>query len=273
MIPERLKSIHFYIDLFLKLFLLGVCFTAMVDITFGADLTTEEIITLNKVSSVSNLSDSQTTIFYDLITKDEISNETIYVDTQIQSVELDLSEFREVTLENFRLVNETLDDLDFTEYNDSEKISDLRTQIMKNFSNYDSKLSSLQESYNKLTGNVSSEFNLQQIINTQMQLAVAKDVQKQMKEIFADDEVIDFSNYYNKTTIDEKLKKAEEKASLPNDLARKDDIPGLQLVFMWIFIVVLVFGLIGTNLYWFFKSRELELPEEIKQKIMEIKKK
>ncbi len=109
-----------YLDIVLKvllgIFLIVFLFFFITDIN---GFTTEETLTLTKLTSNNNFTESQTITFFDLIAKDEntISNET----TLINNLEDDFQEYKENLNENISIIYLT--------------IEDLKTEIFNNLSN------------------------------------------------------------------------------------------------------------------------------------------
>ena len=115
-------------------------------------------------------------------------------------------------------INDTFNNMDFSIYNDSALITNLEEETNQRFD-------SIQNQLNEFTGNTTT-FNLNDIIQTQTQLYVAKETQKQIKSIFEDEEEnkdeINLSNYVTFSDLNSRLNSIQSTSTENTNAANKN---------------------------------------------------
>ena len=187
--------------------------------------------------------DSPQLQIYNFTDTNTISNETVLIQQTKEELKEELQETREELYDNISVLYSSVANLDFSHYNDSHIISN-------NYNILSSDIKSLKTQINELTGNSSpNTFDLNQIIETQTQLFVAKETQKQIKEIFDDEDQPKFIDYsQNITNLQNQINNIPKPKNI--DLSQ---YPNEYLVY------VLFGSLLIGGLFIFNKLKELEV--------------
>ncbi len=154
-----------------------------------------------------------------------------------------IQELKDEISTNFTLVNNKFDNLDFSIYNDSKTINELDKKYQDKFTQFENKL-------NKFTGNTTT-FDLNSIIQTQTQLYVAKETQKQIKSIFEDEEEnkdqVNLTNYVTFNDLNSRLNSINSNEPINNNYANKNQ--------MYLAFLLIIGGLVAFY-YKIFKPME-----------------
>ena len=172
--------------------------------------------------SFQECSDFRDSFEQNITFEDTISNETQLIEDTKEELKDDYKERIEDLETKFsgdiQSVNDTLNNMDFSIYNDSALITNLEEETNQRFD-------SIQNQLNEFTGNTTT-FNLNDIIQTQTQLYVAKETQKQIKSIFEDEEEnkdeVNLSNYVTFSDLNSRLNSIQSTSTENTNAANKN---------------------------------------------------
>ena len=278
MIKKSYYKLDFYLNLILKclgiivlMFIIGACSYE----TFAVDLTDSEQRSINEVCEGSNLSYSSCGDYQGIFTKINTNN---YED--------DFNEFKEDFTkeyeEDFEDLEDKFDKYKTNQREDLKHIFDSQDDNFKRVLNLERNMSKnfleLENKYEKEIENL-KDYVDNQDKKVQDKIIVSNSTVPQSdsgfnigdipKLKFETKQYAKLDKYVDGALYGEDGNSQVQQSQQSNiDLtayALRQDLPFWNFIFIWFFIIILIVGLVLTNVYWFYKSKEFEIPQEVKK--------